>query len=66
MTPLEFLESKGVQDLSEPLQTSIVELFLEEYASLVLSIAAEKAEVNVKDYNDYEVDKKSILNCLKK
>jgi len=38
---------------------------MEKYGEEVLKIAAEKAEVNVKDYNDYEVDKKSILNCLK-
>jgi len=65
MTPQQFLESKGVQDLSEPFSASTIEVFLEEYGDLVLSVAAQKAEVNVKDYNDYEVDKKSILNCLK-
>lgn len=40
-------------------------LNIEDYVNYVLNIAAEKAEVNVIDYNDYEVDKGSILNCLK-
>ena len=59
MTGEQFLKSK------EPNTYIFPSEWLDEYASLVLSIAAEKAEVNVKDYNDYEVDKKSILNCLK-
>jgi len=34
MTPQQFLESKGVTDLEQPLQAATVELFLEEYAEL--------------------------------
>lgn len=39
---------------------------MEEYASYVLSIAAEKAEITQDLYTDIiSVDKDSILNCLK-
>jgi len=68
MTPLEFLESKGITNLVQPLQAAKVELLLEEYGDLVLSVAAEKAEILEYfelDYQWYSVDKGSILNCLK-
>lgn len=41
---------------------------MQEYAELkckeLLEIVAEKADVNILGYNDYEVDKDSILNAI--
>lgn len=47
MTPLEFLKSKGIKDLSEPLQAAYVELLLEEYSEKIFN-----EYINVKHFQD--------------
>lgn len=60
MTAHEFLQSK------EPNVFTVPEEWLEEYANIVLNIAAEKAEITQDTYTDIiSVDKSSIINCLK-
>lgn len=59
MTAQEFLKSK------EPNVFIVPEEWLEEYANIVLSVAAEKAELT-DDSDMYSmINKDSILNCLK-
>lgn len=71
MTAHEFLISKGVVSLKESYSVYGIQKWLEEYANIVLSVAAEKAETTIEEtaddpYDHYIiVDKQSILNCLK-
>jgi len=44
--------------------TDIMKEFAEYKCKELLEIVAEKAEVNVLNYNSYEVDKDSILNAV--
>lgn len=67
MKAKDFLLRYAVKDGFVPSED--VELILDEYAQIVLGIAAEKAEIKflaMIDASDcVEVDKESILNCLK-
>ena len=65
MTAREFLQSK------EPNVFIIPEEWLEEYANIVLSVAAEKAKTEpyqnerLIDFSRMVINKGSIINCLK-
>ena len=59
MTAHEFLQSK------EPNVFTVPEEWLEEYANIVLNIAAEKAELTDDSDIYSRINKSSILNCLK-
>ena len=59
---------KITDSLFDDIQKSLMEEVIKDYAKLkckeLLEIVAEKAEVNVINYNDYEVDKDSVLNAV--
>ena len=64
MTPKEFRESKRIHYAFYTIEQ--IDGYLEEYANIVLSVAAEKAEIDYGDeYEPILVNKESILNCLK-
>lgn len=64
MTPKEFRESKKIHYAFYTIEQ--IDSYLKEYASYVLSVAAEKAEIDYGDeYEPILVNKESILNCLK-
>lgn len=69
MTAHEFLVSEGVLSIKESYSVYKIQKWLEEYANIVLSIAAEKAEIKAEYMVDcldsVSVCKESILNCLK-
>lgn len=66
MTAQEFLISKGVKSIGNQFPAGLISKWLEEYANIVLDIAAEKAEIIQDTYTDIiSVDKNSILDCLK-
>ena len=76
MTPEEFIISRNfTTPLTKKEQKSYFDSMIshsgyikamEEYASYVLSVAAEKAEIDYGDeYEPILVNKESILNCLK-
>lgn len=65
MTAHKFLIDKGVLSLKESYSVYEIQKWLEEYAQIVLNIAAEKAEIGYDSWDDPFIDKGSIINCLK-
>ena len=66
MTPKEFRESKRIHYALYTIEQ--MDSYLEEYANIILSVAAEKAKYAYQREGTNHiigVDKSSILNCLK-
>lgn len=53
MTAQEFLINKGVESVGNQFPAGLIRKWLEEYANIVLSVAADKAEIAMKKKSNY-------------